>query len=186
MLIRRSSIVFYKHGKITTQQTKTTNPCFLYTTVHVKLLILMSLGKQTVWITVQSRTLSNTVDGYINCSSKDIRIVRLSPLLLYHNFLNLSGFVYFSMTQQECLYNSYCVSWRDCAFRRFYNKVFSLLFHRHKIADLAQKYTKMCNYFSCKLFITLFLFLSFFLVIKMKQSKNLWHDTYLRKSQYTF
>lgn len=26
MLIRRSSIVFYKHGKITTQQTKTTNP----------------------------------------------------------------------------------------------------------------------------------------------------------------
>lgn len=54
MLIRRSSIVFYKHGKITNQNNKSISPCFLYTTVHVKLLILMSLGKQTVWITTCS------------------------------------------------------------------------------------------------------------------------------------
>lgn len=107
----------WENNNTTNQNNKSISPCFLYTTVHVKLLILMSLGKQTVWITMQSRTLSNTVDGYINCSSKDIRIVRLSPLLLYHTFLNLSGFVYFSMTQQECMYNSYCVCWRDCAFR---------------------------------------------------------------------
>lgn len=146
MLIRRSSIVFYRHGKITTQQTKTTNPFprvfSIYNSAREIVNIDVSRKTDSLDYHVQSRTLSNTVDGYINCSSKDIRIVRLSPLLLYHTFLNLSGFVYFSMTQQECLYNSYCVCWRDCAFRRFYNKVFSLLFHRHKIADLAQKYTK--------------------------------------------
>lgn len=120
MLIRRSSIVFYKHGKITTQQTKTTNPFpmfSLYNSAREIVNIDVSRKTDSLDYHVQSRTLSNTVDGYINCSSKDIRIVRLSPLLLYHTFLNLSGFVYFSMTQQECLYNSYCVSWRDCAFR---------------------------------------------------------------------